>query len=409
MKIIITGASGFIGQQLVPRLENYGHELLLVGRSLEKLQALFANKKICQYQDIPNLTKKYDILLHLAVQNNHQTVSKSEFENVNITFLLKIAEYAKKAGIEHFINLTTTHTLILKDGDNYGLSKRKGEISLNSSNLKKITHFHLPAVYGDSFQGKLSLINIVPKFIRRFILNLFALLKPIVSIEILASAINDKILKFDNAKYFNNLLREHIILSDKQKNNKLFHFQKRLIDIIACLCILFFFWWIYVIVALVVALTSSGPAVFAQARVGRDKKIFTCYKFRTMSVDTPDQATHMVSTAQLTKTGKFLRGTKLDELPQVINILKNEMSLVGPRPCLPSQIELVEARDELSVFEIKPGITGLAQVQQIDMSDALRLANVDARYAVMQTALGDMVLLVRTLLGGGQGDRVRKA
>ena len=156
-----------------------------------------------------------------------------------------------------------------------------------------------------------------------------------------------------------------------------------------------------------IRLTSPGPAIFRQDRVGKNKKVFTCLKLRTMAENTKQAGTHEVSESSVTKVGKFLRKTKLDELPQLWNVLRGEMSLVGPRPCLPVQEELIEERDRRDVFSILPGITGLGQVRGIDMSDPVRLAECDAEYLQNRSLLGDLKLLWQTAAGAGRGDRVR--
>jgi O-antigen biosynthesis protein WbqP len=164
-----------------------------------------------------------------------------------------------------------------------------------------------------------------------------------------------------------------------------------------------------VILVLVAAirLDSRGNALFFQKRVGQDGRIFTCCKLRTMSTGTTDVPTHMADGSQVTKVGAFLRRTKLDELPQLWNILRGEMSFVGPRPCLPSQVELIEERRKRGVLALLPGITGVAQVEGIDMSDPVRLAEKDAEYLRTASFSGDMGLIWRTLFKGeGQGDRV---
>jgi O-antigen biosynthesis protein WbqP len=110
--------------------------------------------------------------------------------------------------------------------------------------------------------------------------------------------------------------------------------------------------------------------------------------------------THLVGAAQITRVGGFLRRTKLDELPQLLNIIRGEMSFVGPRPCLPTQSELIEERRRRGVFAIRPGLTGLAQIQNIDMSNPPRLAEVDASYLATQTFAGDISIIFRTVFGG---------
>lgn len=178
---------------------------------------------------------------------------------------------------------------------------------------------------------------------------------------------------------------------------------KRVFDVSACGLFLLFFWPILLIVIVAIRLQSPGNAIFSQVRVGKHGHPFTCYKLRTMYSGTADLPTHQVEASAVTAIGEYLRRYKIDELPQLWNVLIGDMSLVGPRPCLPSQIELVEARRRLGVLEARPGITGLAQVGGIDMSDADRLAEIDARYVRSASLLGDFRLVWATLRGHGVG------
>ncbi len=133
-----------------------------------------------------------------------------------------------------------------------------------------------------------------------------------------------------------------------------------------------------VLLIYVIGLFDTGSPLFIQTRVGKNQKPFNLLKFRTMTVGTASVATHLADTTSITKFGKFLRKTKIDELPQLWNVLVGDMSLVGPRPCLFVQNELIEARESLGVFSVRPGITGLAQVSGIDMSTPKLLASTDS-------------------------------
>jgi O-antigen biosynthesis protein WbqP len=161
------------------------------------------------------------------------------------------------------------------------------------------------------------------------------------------------------------------------------------------------------LVIYLVGLFDTGFPIFKQERVGRYKKPFILVKFRTMSVDTASVASHLSSTASITKMGRFLRKTKLDELPQLWNVLKGEMSLVGPRPGLFNQEELTKAREVESVFLVRPGITGLAQVSDIDMSTPELLAKTDARMISEMSLKNYFKYIFQTVLGAGAGDRVK--
>lgn len=160
------------------------------------------------------------------------------------------------------------------------------------------------------------------------------------------------------------------------------------------------------VVLMLVGFLDTGSPLFRQTRVGRNKKPFTLVKFRTMRPDTAHVATHLADASAVTTFGKFLRRTKLDELPQLWNVLKGEMSLVGPRPCLLDQEELIEARERMGVFAARPGITGLAQVNDIDMSTPQLLAETDARMLASLGAKDYFRYIFMTVIGKGSGDRV---
>lgn len=156
-----------------------------------------------------------------------------------------------------------------------------------------------------------------------------------------------------------------------------------------------------------IGLLDTGSPIFRQERVGCAQKPFTLVKFRTMRRDTVSVASHLVDATTITPFGSFLRRTKLDELPQLWNVLKGEMSLVGPRPCLFNQTELITERAARAVFKARPGITGLAQVNNIDMSVPKLLAETDARMLKEMTASAYFKYIFMTLSGRGSGDVVR--
>lgn len=156
-----------------------------------------------------------------------------------------------------------------------------------------------------------------------------------------------------------------------------------------------------------VGLFDTGSPLFRQQRVGRDQKPYTLVKFRTMKVDTAHVASHLANRSSITPLGQFLRRTKLDELPQLWNVLKGEMSLVGPRPCLYSQQELIDEREQRGVFSVRPGITGLAQINEIDMSTPKLLAETDAEMIANLTLRAYFFFLFHTVTGKGAGDRVK--
>lgn len=173
---------------------------------------------------------------------------------------------------------------------------------------------------------------------------------------------------------------------------------KRVLEVAASLGGLILLAPVALAVAIAIRLESPGPAVFSQVRVGRGERLFRCHKFRSMRVGTPERATHDMVRSDVTRVGRFIRRSKLDELPQLWNVIRGDMSLVGPRPCLPTQTELIAARRQRGVYELRPGITGLAQVEGIDMSAPLRLARVDALYRSRASLKLDALILLRTFM-----------
>ena len=153
---------------------------------------------------------------------------------------------------------------------------------------------------------------------------------------------------------------------------------------------------------------DTKSPLFRQERVGRHQKQFTLVKFRTMRPDTASVATHLADISAVTKLGHFLRRSKLDELPQLWNVIKGEMSLVGPRPCLFNQTELIEERAARGVFAARPGITGLAQINGIDMSTPKLLAETDAQMLKSLGVAAYFTYIIKTVTGAGRGDRIRQ-
>lgn len=161
-------------------------------------------------------------------------------------------------------------------------------------------------------------------------------------------------------------------------------------------------------VLFVIGLLDTGSPIFLQRRVGRYQRPFVLVKFRTMRRDTASVATHLARADAVTPYGRFLRRSKLDELPQLWNVLKGEMSLVGPRPCLFNQHELIEERASSGVFASRPGITGLAQIRGIDMSTPRLLAETDARMLQDLSVSAYFRYILKTVTGAGSGDRIRQ-
>jgi O-antigen biosynthesis protein WbqP len=163
-----------------------------------------------------------------------------------------------------------------------------------------------------------------------------------------------------------------------------------------------------ILVLLIIGLFDTASPLFRQERIGVNQKPFNLLKFRSMHVNTQSVATHLASAASITPFGHFLRKSKLDELPQLWNVLVGDMSLVGPRPNLFNQEELIEERDSRAVYSVRPGITGLAQIQKIDMSTPQLLAETDAQMIQNFNTVVYFKYIFLTVFGKGFGDRIKQ-
>lgn len=179
----------------------------------------------------------------------------------------------------------------------------------------------------------------------------------------------------------------------------------RTLDFVIAFTGLIFFSPLLLFISLVLFIEHRKPFFF-QTRLGKDKQPFTLVKFRSMKATAENVPTHEISANYITRTGKVLRASKLDELPQLWNVLFGDMSLVGPRPCLPMQTKLIFEREQRRVFTLRPGITGPSQVKKIDMSNPKRLAVEDSSMVGNQNIWDYFKYILLTLTGSGQGDRI---
>ena len=184
---------------------------------------------------------------------------------------------------------------------------------------------------------------------------------------------------------------------------------KRIIDFILSLCGLIILSPVFIILCIWIKLDSKGPILFKQKRIGINKSNFNIYKFRTMYIDTPkDMPTHMLANPDqfITRAGKFLRKTSLDELPQIINILKGEMSIIGPRPALWNQDDLIAERDKYQANNVKPGLTGWAQINGRDELEIPIKARLDGEYVKRISFLFDLKCFFGTITSVLKSDGV---
>lgn len=189
------------------------------------------------------------------------------------------------------------------------------------------------------------------------------------------------------------------------------NFLKRIFDLLVSLMVFIFILPIFIIITLIIKIESKGSPFFIQKRIGKNKKTFCIFKFRTMKIDTPkDSPTHLLKNPDdhITKIGKFLRKSSLDELPQLINIIKGDMSIVGPRPALWNQYDLIEERDKYGANNIRPGLTGLAQISGRDELSIELKSKYDGDYVKNITFINDLSIIFKTVYKVASHDGIKE-
>lgn len=395
---IVTGASGTIGRSIIPMLVKDGKRVLALGRDPTILHQLYSHLPRVDQDTYDSTTQDIECatLIHLAVRNNDSAGSLADFVSDNLSIAALAVEWFVKTDGQRFINISSIHTLGPGQASAYALSKSASLEFLKKSVGVRLDNIYIGYFYSTGNYGRrFSLLNRAGK-LGDLLFSLVRILKP-------ASAVH---LAFD---YIVNPY-EHdlpdLVLTDDQTKNGPYRWVVRLTDIVAGLSVLTALSPLAILTWLLIRLDSDGSAFFCQKRVGKAGKVFTLYKFRTMRMGTANVGTHCVSESAITRIGLFLRKTKLDELPQALNLLLGNMTLVGPRPCLPSQGDVLDARRDFGVFDVKPGITGYAQVTGVDMSRPQDLAQRDYVYVKLQSLVLNARLILLTAIGRGSGDRI---
>ena len=193
------------------------------------------------------------------------------------------------------------------------------------------------------------------------------------------------------------------------KASALYSISKRTMDIVSSLVGLILLSPLFLLVAILIKLDSKGPIIFKQIRIGKNSKPFYIYKFRSMKIDAPNLSTEEFINASdfTTKVGKFIRKTSIDELPQLVNIWKGDMSIVGPRPVIEREVRLLEIRKECNVDSILPGITGLAQINGRDNIDDYEKVKYDFEYLSKRNLVLDIKLIINTVLKVAKSEGIK--
>ena len=193
------------------------------------------------------------------------------------------------------------------------------------------------------------------------------------------------------------------------KASALYSISKRTMDIVSSLVGLILLSPLFLLVAILIKLDSKGPIIFKQIRIGKNSKPFYIYKFRSMKIDAPNLSTEEFINASdfTTKVGKFIRKTSIDELPQLVNILKGDMSIVGPRPVIEREVRLLELRKECNVDSILPGITGLAQINGRENIDDYEKVKYDFEYLSKINLVLDIKIIINTVLKVAKSEGIK--
>lgn len=392
-RILLIGGSGFIGNQLAPLLRDRGHHVKVASRNAD------ISRGIIGRDGWASAIATADIIVFLSVINNNVDEELEAVRVVNVELPFEILSLIAGRSGQKLILFGSDHADSTFASDSYELSKLELAQRLRAQPGAAVTMLILSPVHGKKFVRKLAFIDRLPGILRSFAVLVIGALRPLSHVDRIADAIEAVSISPNDEPNF-------ISVVDDQDRNFIYRSAIRLFDIGFAIGVIIFFGWLMAILAIAVAVTTTGPVLHKQHRVGRNGAIFICYKFRTMRNNTPQIATHQMSANSITAIGKRLRDWKLDELPQVFNIIANQMSLVGPRPCLPSQHELVAARKRLGVLVLKPGITGWSQIQGIDMRNPERLAQSDASFLNQRSILFYLQIVLLTLLRRRQGDRI---
>ena len=391
MKIVVSGASGSLGSELVPLLGQAGHTLLLISRDEEKLRAKFPGANVASLDTWETQGGGYEIFLHLAVLNSDRAGSSEDYFQVNSTLTGSLAAGARRLGISRFIYPSTVQVLLPGHDSPYAQSKRAGEKSARANFGDTAEIVYLGLIHGTQYSGKMSFLNRIPRGAASFFFSLFSALKPTSSISLVEHYLKPPGVLGQT---------QPVILTDRKTENFGYRIWRAFIDGAFVTAVLL------LLPALAVAWTAvvletGRPGFFFQERIGRRRFVFRCVKLRTMQNGTESRGSHLVAQTAITGVGKILRHFKIDELPQAWNIARREMSLIGPRPCLPNQHEVIAARDLQWVFNYLPGLTGWAQANRVDMREPEKIARYDAEYMGLQSVWVDLLILRRTIFPTG--------
>ncbi|WP_415156938.1 sugar transferase [Maritalea sp.] len=379
MRLLIAAFDDKFSRIIVNHMMASGHQVWCARTNNDGMTSLSRDGEFVELAESGSLVGSFDGFIEFSGLNGHSFPS----DKYNDAYM-KICNHFS---VSRYVRISPNASLYpLRE------SSQSSDVSMMNLEVARVYSSPVPSVKP----------NGPVEWVRRAFWDLYRCFRVTTNVVSITQAIEQFVDSSVSAKKCTNLY-----VTDEQQNNGFYWFSKRIIDIAFVLFVSIFMFWLLLIVALLIKSTSPGPILFKQARVGKDGKEFILVKFRTMHLGTKNLATHEVSLSSVIPIGHFIRKIKIDELPQIWNIVRGELSLVGPRPCLPTQTELVDARKVRGVFDILPGITGIAQVMGVDMSNPHALAKLDEKYLKQRSLLVDIKILIFTAIGRGNRDWVR--
>ena len=384
---MISGGSGFVGSELIPLLVDEGHTVLVLSRAPEAAPPHEAACRVVSYQGWEAEGAGYDLFVNLAVLNSPESSQHQRSENVNCELAEQLATQARKASISRFFYCSSVHALDFRNHGSFAASKRMGEQRARISFGEGFHSSYWGSVHGKKFSGRLEVLNRLPQWLQKPAFSLMSALIPTTAVGSILSTLESEV---PGGRSF---------LTDDKDENWVYRLWRHSINLLfavgagALFPILSLIW-------LAIILGDGRPGIFLQDRVGKGGVIFSCVKLRTMINGTASDGTHLVGTYAVTRLGRLLRRMKIDEIPQAWNVLKGEMNLIGQRPSLTNQSEVISQRQLAGVGGFTPGVTGWAQVSGVDMSDPERLARLDAEYSSLRSIIWDLKIIKRTLVRG---------
>ena len=387
MKVVVRAISEVTGNLISSELARAGHTVLLISNESRWRESEFAGYTVETPEEWEKCAQDYDaFLLFAGPINCRSKVSRQRFPK-DQSHIENYRNNARRLGIARFIIFSDFRNFLPRPDsqrDGNSCSRRLVEQANSGNDAERV---YLGKIY--SRRKNIRLITATHRS------NPFGLFRDPFLSWLLPTTSVDQIINYLKLSVVDGSAQKQI-LTDPKSEQFGYRMWRVLLDSTFVTTVLLIA-PLMLVVWLAVILESGRPGLFLQERLGPAGSVFKCVKLRTMKNGTPSAATHEVPGGSVTKLGSIFRRLKLDEVPQAWNILRGEMSLVGPRPCLPSQKEVILARDKHGVLKHRPGLTGWAQANGVDMREPELLAQYDGEYVGFQSAWFDLVILAKTL------------